>query len=387
MPQPSRPWRATQPLKALCIAYFYLSAPPYLLYLVLKFSLLQRLRPHPRLGLRANVGNPLVRALFGVLTYTRSPRLVAENLPRDKTRVTAVPVPSASLFTGVLASQPSIKPAPQKALWFPRAPPADANLAGETVVLHFPGGAFVVEVGHEAFGRRAADVMLHGGQAARFVWAQYRLASTRNQGFPAAVQDAVTFYAHLLSLGYDAKNIVLSGDSAGGNVALALLRYLEATRGALPLPLPRGVMAWSPWVEVTPRAARDFAETNAAATDILTPEFLQWGADAYLPPQGPSGGGRGGRALSPDEVAGYVSPLHRAFATSVPVFLHAGEAEGFCSSVRRFADEMEEVNGNKRVRFHGTPHAVHDLLLVWEGQGMRKEAEAAVSDAWETVGA
>ncbi|KAM3551979.1 hypothetical protein MY1884_007441 [Beauveria asiatica] len=375
MPQPSRPWRATQPLKALCIAYFYLSAPPYLLYLVLKFSLLQRLRPHPRLGLRANVGNPLVRALFGVLTYTRSPRLVAENLPRDKTRVTAVPVPSASLFTGVLASDPSIKPAAQKALWFPRAPPADASLAAETVVLHFPGGAFVVEVGHEAFGRRAADVMLHGGQAARFVWAQYRLASTPNQGFPAAVQDALTFYAHLLSLGYDAKNIVLSGDSAGGNVALALLRYLEATRA---LPLPRGVMAWSPWVEVTPRAARDFAETNAAATDILTPEFLQWGADAYLP--------NSGRGLS-DEVAGYVSPLHRAFATSVPVFLHAGEAEGFCSSVRRFSDEMEEVNGNKRVRFHGTPHAVHDLLLVWEGQGMRKEAEAAVSDAWETVGA
>ncbi|KAM3437965.1 hypothetical protein NHJ13734_004369 [Beauveria thailandica] len=378
MPQPSRPWRATQPLKALCIAYFYLSAPPYLLYLVLKFSLLQRLRPHPRLGLRANVGNPLVRALFGVLTYTRSPRLVAENLPRDKTRVTAVPVPSAPLFTGVLASDPSIKPAAQKALWFPRAPPADASLAAETVVLHFPGGAFVVEVGHEAFGRRAADVMLHGGQAARFVWAQYRLASTPNQGFPAAVQDALTFYAHLLSLGYDAKNIVLSGDSAGGNVALALLRYLEATRA---LPLPRGVMAWSPWVEVTPRAARDFAETNAAATDILTPEFLQWGADAYLP-----NSGRGGRGLS-DEVAGYVSPLHRAFATSVPVFLHAGEAEGFCSSVRRFSDEMEEVNGNKRVRFHGTPHAVHDLLLVWEGQGMRKEAEAAVSDAWETVGA
>ncbi|KAM3457609.1 hypothetical protein MY3296_001041 [Beauveria thailandica] len=375
MPQPSRPWRATQPLKALCIAYFYLSAPPYLLYLVLKFSLLQRLRPHPRLGLRANVGNPLVRALFGVLTYTRSPRLVAENLPRDKTRVTAVPVPSASLFTGVLASDPSVKPAAQKALWFPRAPPADASLAAETVVLHFPGGAFVVEVGHEAFGRRAADVMLHGGQAARFVWAQYRLASTPNQGFPAAVQDALTFYAHLLSLGYDAKNIVLSGDSAGGNVALALLRYLEATRA---LALPRGVMAWSPWVEVTPRAARDFAETNAAATDILTPEFLQWGADAYLP--------NSGRGLS-DEVAGYVSPLHRAFATSVPVFLHAGEAEGFCSSVRRFSDEMEEVNGNKRVRFHGTPHAVHDLLLVWEGQGMRKEAEAAVSDAWETVGA
>ncbi len=128
---------------------------------------------------------------------------------------------------------------------------------------------------------------------------------------------------------------------------------------------------------MTPRAARDFAETNTAATDILTPEFLQWGADAYLPQSG---------AVT-EELAGFVSPLHRPFRTSVPLFLHAGEAEGFCSSVRKFAAEMEELNGSDRVRFHGTPHAVHDLLLVWEAQDMRKETEAAVSDAWETVGA
>ncbi|XWW94287.1 hypothetical protein V2A60_002230 [Cordyceps javanica] len=376
MLQPSRPWRATQPFKALCIAYYYLSTPPYLIYLLLKFSILKSLRPNPQLSLKANVGNPIVRSLFNIITRTRSPRLVAENLPKDKTRVTDVPVPAAGLITGVLASNPAVRPAAQKALWFPSAPPADVS--GETVVLHLPGGAFVIEVGHEAFGRKAADVMLHGGQAARFVWAQYRLASTPGQAFPAAIQDAVAFYAHVLSLGYDARNVVLSGDSAGGNAALALLRYLEDTRV---LPLPRGVMAWSPWVEVTPRAGRDFAETNAARTDILTPEFLQWGADAYLPR-----GGAGAAALT-DEVAGYVSPLHRPFRTSVPLFLHAGEAEGFCPTVRRFAEEMGEVDGGARVRFHGTPHAVHDLLLVWEGQGMRKEAEAAVTDAWETVGA
>lgn len=376
MPQPSHPWRATQPLKALCIAFYYLSTPPYLIYLLLKYSLLRRLRPHPGLGLQANVSHPIVRSLFNIITRTRSPRLVAERLPKDRTRVTSVPVPAATLFTGVLAASPSVQPAPLKALWFPNAPAADAaaaDLAQETVVLHLPGGGFVVEVGHEAFGRKAADAMLHGGQAARLVWAQYRLASTRGQGFPAAIQDAVSFYAHVLALGYDARNVVLSGDSAGGNAALALLRYLEASRV---LPLPRGVMAWSPWVEVTPRAGRDFAATGAAAAgDIITPEFLQWGADAYLP-----------GALT-DEVAGYVSPLNRPFETRVPVFLHAGEAEGFCPTVRRFAEQMEEMNGSARVRFHGTPLAVHDLLLVWEGQGMRKEVEAAVRDAWETVGA
>ncbi|KAJ6784637.1 hypothetical protein PWT90_04493 [Aphanocladium album] len=373
MPQPSRPWRALQPLKALYIAYFFLSTPPYLVYSLLKLSLLKRLRESPRLSLKANVGNPLVRALFSLLTITRSPRLLANNLPRDKTRVTSVAVPSASLFTGVLTSNASIKPAPQRALWFPKAPPAGADLASETVVLHFPGGGFVMEVGHAGFGTNAAQAVLGSGKTARFVWAQYRLASTPGCGFPAAIQDAVTYYAYILSLGYDPKNVVLSGDSAGGNVVLALLRYLHETRV---LPLPRGVFAWSPWVEVTPQAARDFTETNQAATDILTGSFLQWGSDSYRP-----------KGRLSDEVAAYVSPLHRPYSTEVPVFIHAGEAEGFCPSVRKFAEQMEEVNGNDKIRFHGTPNAVHDLILVWETQGMRKEIDAALSDAWETVGA
>ncbi|OAA60170.1 Alpha/beta hydrolase fold-3 [Cordyceps fumosorosea ARSEF 2679] len=374
MPQPPRPWRATQPLKALCITYFYLSTPPWLVYLLLKFALIRGLRPSPHLSLKANVGNPIVRSLFNVMSRTRSPRLVAERLPKDPTRVTAVEVPPASLFTGVLASDPAIQPAPLNALWFPRAPPPETDLAEETVVLHLPGGAFVVEVGHEAFGRKAADAMLHGRQSGttRFVWAQYRLASTPGHAFPAAIQDAVSFYAHVLSLGYAPGNVILSGDSAGGNAALALLRYLHATRT---LPLPRGVLAWSPWVAVTPRAGIDFMATPAAPTDIITPEFLQWGADAYPP------------AEMGEEVAGYVSPLGRPFRTEVPVFLHAGAAEGFCAAVRRFAEEMEGVNPGAKVRYHETAHAVHDLLLVWEAQDMRTEVEAAVRDAWETVGA
>lgn len=373
MPQPSKPWRATQPLKALCIAYFYLTTPPYLIYMLLKLGLLKRLRESPRLSLKANVGNPLTRALFNLSTYTRSARLVAHSLPKDASRVTSAPVPDAALFTGVLNIDAAIKPVPHKALWYPKAPTAGADLASETIVLHYPGGGFVVEVGHNSFGKAAATAMLAGGQAARFVWAQYRLASSPGGSFPAPLQDAVTFYAHILSLGYDPKNVVLSGDSAGGNVAIALLRYLTETEL---LPLPRGVLTWSPWVQVTPQAERDFNETNQAATDILTGEFLQWGSDAYRP-KGP---------LS-DEVAAYVSPLGHPFRTSVPLFVHTGEAEGFCSSVRKFAQQMEEVSGNDKVRFNSTPHAVHDLLLVWDGQDMRKEMDAAANEAWEAVGA
>jgi alpha/beta hydrolase fold len=55
--------------------------------------------------------------------------------------------------------------------------------------------------------------------------AQYRLSSHPGGRFPAALQDAVTSFQHLLDLGVPALQIILSDDSAGGHLALSLLRY------------------------------------------------------------------------------------------------------------------------------------------------------------------
>lgn len=370
--QPQRPWKATQPLRALCIAYFYLSTPPWAIYLMLKYSIFKSLRPAPALSLKTNVTNTITKTLFSILTVTRSPRFVAENPSAAKDRLVNVDVAPAPLYTGPIAATAAVKPVPQQAIWFPSAPAAGATPgADETVVLHLPGGAFISAVGHEAFGRKGADAWLT--KADRFIWAQYRLASENGAGFPAAIQDAVTYYAWVLSLGYEPKNIIISGDSAGGNAAIALLRYLVSTQV---LPLPRGVVTWSPWVEVTKHAGRDFSEQNTALTDILVPEFLQWGSDCYRP-----------RGKVSAEVEAYLSPLGHPFETSVPLFLHAGEAEAFAPSIKKFTEQMKEVNGSDRIRYHGTPHAIHDLLLVWETQGMRKQANAAVADAWDLLGA
>lgn len=47
----------------------------------------------------------------------------------------------------------------------------------------------------------------------RFAGANYRKATSADRAFPAALQDAITAYTHLLELGYT--DIVLAGDSAG----------------------------------------------------------------------------------------------------------------------------------------------------------------------------
>ena len=65
---------------------------------------------------------------------------------------------------------------------------------------------------------------------------EYRLSSTHplpeENPFPAALLDALAGYVHLVDvMGYDPANVIVAGDSAGGNIALALARYLVEIRG------------------------------------------------------------------------------------------------------------------------------------------------------------
>lgn len=237
-------------------------------------------------------------------------------------------------------------------MWLP-SPPSHipADLKNEKIILHFPGGAFVVTFGHEFSGRPVSEIFTKHLQASRVLWAHYRLAEDEASRFPGAIQDALTFYQHVISLGFDPKNITLSGDSAGGNVVLALLRYLETAR--LPgLPVPGGAIVFSPWVKVTADAGSDFMQCATHRSDIINAPFLQWGAESYLP--------AGGKP-SP-EVQPYVSPIHYPFHTSVPIYIWAGAAEAFCGDIRVFADDMAGVQGN-HVLFHAQENAAHDLLM------------------------
>lgn len=74
---------------------------------------------------------------------------------------------------------------------------------------------------------------------------QYRLSSHADCQFPAALQDAVTSYSYLTQeLGVPGSKIILSGDSAGGNLVLALLRYLADYTERLALQVPSAAWLW-----------------------------------------------------------------------------------------------------------------------------------------------
>ena len=74
---------------------------------------------------------------------------------------------------------------------------------------------------------------------------EYRLAP--ENPFPAALDDSVKVYGHLLSNGFKPQNILVAGESAGGGLCLALLLALKERRTAL----PAAAVAISPWTDLT----------------------------------------------------------------------------------------------------------------------------------------
>ncbi|KAK6085242.1 alpha/beta hydrolase fold-3 domain-containing protein [Seiridium cupressi] len=285
-----------------------------------------------------------------------------------KERFLVIEPPSDDHFTGILTPS-TAKPAPIKAVWFP-SPVRQTTAAGSSdkkIVLHFPGGAYVLPLATNQIGQGISELMTQYMDAATF-FVQYRITRAPETRFPAAIQDGVTAYSYLLGLGIDPKRIIISGDSAGENLAIALLRYLSTCRAKLPL--PHGAMLYSPAVYFTANAGQDYESYQNASEDILVPSLCQWAADEYLPQ---------GNAEYEAEARPFFSPLH-PFETRVPLFLHAGTKEAFYDSIKEFSEEMTRVPGN-RIRLHETELAPHDIILLHKMLGFTSETATAVRDA------
>ena len=101
----------------------------------------------------------------------------------------------------------------------------------------------------------------------------YRLAP--ESPFPAALEDALESYQYLLKKGYDSRQIALCGESAGGGLIYALCLKLKEEN----LPLPGGLIAMSPWTDLT--SSGQSYETNREADPNMTVEQLQFYTRCY----------------------------------------------------------------------------------------------------------
>ena len=155
----------------------------------------------------------------------------------------------------------------------------------------------------------------------------YRLAP--EHPYPAAVEDALTAWGHLESLGIAPGDIVLAGDSAGGNLALVLcLKLREAGRG-----LPGALLLMSPWTDMT--ASGESLRGRAGIDPVLTPDYMYAVREAY------AGG------LDPSDCL--LSPLFADFAGFPPALIQVGTHEILYSDAERLAERMLAAGADCRL--------------------------------------
>lgn len=111
------------------------------------------------------------------------------------------------------------------------------------VILQLHGGGYVAKIKNSYY--TMATYYCDAGKGIPVLTPDYRVAP--EDPYPAALEDAVASYEWLLAHGWKGEQIIVVGDSAGGGLAMALTMYLRDHD----MPLPRGIVAMSPWTDVT----------------------------------------------------------------------------------------------------------------------------------------
>ena len=329
-------------------------------------------RPSKAWSLNQAVRMRVVRLLLSYWSLTRSGDRLHLNPGREKNRFEVAAPRSQKFYEGPLKSR-DIRPAQLGLTWTPARPPPPSLVAPDMIVaLHFHGGAFVIGNGRdEDTGLLAQSLIRHTG-CTYVCTPQYRLSSGKGGYFPASLQDAFTAYLWLTKVkGIPSAQIILSGDSAGANLALGLLRYIREHGKDVMVPYPKAAMLWSPWISVSAALEQDMRLSPNYKTDYLTREFGRWGARTI------SANG------ATDPAGPYLSPLMHPFelGENLPVFVHAGGCEILCDDIRDFCKRFERKGWN--IHLDVSQNCPHDILLLGDRAGFGAEANLAASRARE----
>jgi len=113
-------------------------------------------------------------------------------------------------------------------------------------------------------------ILKYSASLSRVLSVDYRLSSgpplEQENPFPTAIIDATAGYKYLVcEAGFLPQNIIVAGDSAGGNLALASTRYIVESRFPH-LPPPGGLIASSPWADMS------FSRSEIGSSHFLNTE-------------------------------------------------------------------------------------------------------------------
>lgn len=203
----------------------------------------------------------------------------------------------------------------------------------QLTILHLHGGAFVGgKLGTYHPFCSALAKRLH----ADIVLPDYRLAP--EHPFPAAPDDCLVVYKALLECGVEPDRLVITGDSAGGNLALVTLQSARAQG----LPLPRCAVLISPGADVSGSSA-SWSE-NDRSDAMLSKQVIEYIGQAYLQGHDPT-----------DPRA---SPIRGEFSGLPPILVSMSDEECLRDDAYAIAAKMKAAGGDIELLMRpDTPHA------------------------------
>jgi acetyl esterase/lipase len=224
------------------------------------------------------------------------------------------------------------------------------------VLLYTHGGGFAV--GSAASHRKLAAHMAQALGVVSFVL-DYRRAPEHPH--PAQVEDGVAAFTGLTEQGIAPADITTIGDSAGGNLAIAIpLALREQGR-----PVPGAVIAFSPWLDM--ENSGETLVTNDA-TDALITEPLLEGMIAGVLAEGRI-----------DPTTPLANPLYADFTGFPRLYVNAGGAECLVDNATRVAEKAAAAGAEVSLSVvEGMQHVFPFLA----GNAPEADAEIAAIASW-----
>lgn len=188
----------------------------------------------------------------------------------------------------------------------------------DRVLLHFHGGGYAMG---SCVTHRGMVARLAGACGGRAFLPEYRLAP--ENPFPAALEDALAAYRGLLQTGIMPQNIIISGDSAGGGLAVATLVSLRDGG----LPQPAAAVCLSPWTDLA--LTGESLTIRAKADPWLVRRAAEIQAAYYCGNNDPR---------NP-----LISPLYADLRGLPPLLIQVGEDEILLSDSTRLVERAREA--------------------------------------------
>mgnify|MGYP003315403715 CR=1 FL=1 len=159
------------------------------------------------------------------------------------------------------------------------------------------------------------------------IYVEYKLSPESK--YPIQLEDAKKAYSFLLRK-EENPNIILAGDSAGGNLALALLLALKEDKSKK----PKGIFCISPWVDRTAIMAE--YPDSCCQSDVLIGPFIKRAKET------------GSGPLSylycnvSEQITPFISPLFGDFRNSPPIMIQYAENEMLSTQIEQFLNRLKK---------------------------------------------